>query len=177
MGAGVGATIRTNKVESSIRTKGLENMKNAIIIYDSVYGNTERVARALAQGLEKSGTVKATLVRASEADVGRLSEYDIVLVGAPTQAWKASGPIREFLGKIGESALKGKKAFAFDTKMKGRLAGSGASKDIEKSLSELGADTVKERASAIVKGKEGPLEEGTESEFINIGLEIAKAVH
>ena len=61
-------------------------MKNAIIIYDSVYGNTERVARALAQGREESGIVKATLFRASEADASRLSEYDIILVGAPTHA-------------------------------------------------------------------------------------------
>jgi flavorubredoxin len=151
-------------------------MKNAIIVYDSVYGNTERVARALAQGLEKSGTVKATLFRADVADVGRLTEYDILIVGAPTHAWRASVPIKKFLGKIGESALKGKKAFAFDTKMKGRFAGSGASRDIENSLSKLGANIVKERMSAIVKGKEGPLEEDTESKFTGIGLEIAKKI-
>lgn len=149
-------------------------MKKAIIVYDSAYGNTERVAHALAQGLEKAGTVKATLSRANEADVGRLSEYDMLLVGAPTHAWRASEPIKKFLGRFGESALKGKKVFAFDTKMKGRFAGSGASKDIENSLSKLGANIVKERMSAIVKGKEGPLEEDTESKFIAIGLEIAK---
>jgi len=150
-------------------------MKNAIVIYDSVYGHTEKVARALAQGLEKSGTVKAILFRANEADVGRPGEYDVLLVGAPTHAWYASEPIRKLLGKIGESALKGTKAFAFDTKMRSRLAGSGA-KHIEERLSKLGAEIVKDRTSAIVMGREGPLEEGTESKFAGIGLEIAKTI-
>jgi len=150
-------------------------MKNAIIVYDSLYGNTEKVARALAQGLEKSGSVKVTLSRANEADVSRLVGYDLILVGGPTHAWNASEPIRKFLDKIGESALKGKKAFAFDTKMKSRLAGSGA-KHIEERLSKLGAEVMKERMSAIVKGKEGPLEDGSESKFTSIGLEIAKAI-
>jgi len=151
-------------------------MKNAIIVYDSVYGNTEKVAHALAQGLQKSGTVKVTLSRPEETDIGRLSEYDILLVGAPTHAWKASDSIRKFLAKLSESAVRGKKVFAFDTKMKGRFAGSGASKDIQDSLSKLGADVVRERVSAIVKGKEGPLEEGAESNFTSIGLEIAKII-
>jgi flavorubredoxin len=151
-------------------------MKNAIVVYDSVYGNTERVARALAQGLEKSGTVKVTLFRPDETDVSRLSEYDILLVGAPTHAWRASDPIRKFLAKLSESAIRGKKVFAFDTRMRSRFAGSGASKDIENSLSKLGADVVKERVSAIVTGKEGPLEEGAESNFTSIGFEIAKMI-
>ena len=150
-------------------------MKNAIVIYDSVYGNTEKVARALAEGLEKSGSVKVTLSRTIDTDVAKLSEYDIALVGAPTHAWNASEPMHKFLDKIGESVLKGKKAFAFDTKMKSRLAGSGA-KHIEERLTKLGAEIVKERMSGIVKGREGPLEEGTENKFTSIGLEIAKMV-
>ena len=150
-------------------------MKNAVIVYDSVYGNTEKVARALAQGMEKSGSVKAALFRVNEADVGKLTEYDVILVGAPTHAWNASKPMRMFLDEIGESALKGKKSFAFDTKMKSRLAGSGA-KHIEERLLKLGAEIVRERVSAIVKGREGPLEDGAESKFIGIGLEIAKVI-
>jgi flavorubredoxin len=147
-------------------------MKKAIIVYDTVYGNTEKVARALAQGLESSGTAKATLSRASETDVTNLSEYDIVIVGAPTHALNASKPIREFLGGIGGSVLKGKKAFAFGTKVKNRMAGN-AAKHIEKELSKLGAVIVRESVCAIVKGREGPLEDGTEDSFTEIGLEIA----
>jgi len=150
-------------------------MKNAIVICDSLYGNTEKVARALAQGLEKSGLIKATVLRVSEADAGKLTGYDVILVGAPTHAFNASDPMKKFLDKIGESGLKGKKAFAFDTKMRSRLAGSGA-KHIEERLVKLGAEIIKERASAIVKGKEGPLEDDAESKFTSIGIEIAKMI-
>ena len=150
-------------------------MKKAIIVYDTVYGNTEKVARALAQGLESSHAVSVTLTRASEADASRLSEYDIVLVGSPTHAWNASKPIKEFLHGLAKSGLKGKKAFAFDTKMRSRIAGS-AAKHIEKELSKLGAEIARASASAIVEGNEGPLEEGTESTFTRIGLDIANTI-
>jgi flavorubredoxin len=148
-------------------------MKKAIIVYDSVYGNTEKVARALAQGLEKSGTIEAETIRADTADTARISEYDLIIVGAPTHAWKPSQKIRDFLDRIDPSALHGKKGFAFDTKYKSRLAGS-AAKRIQNTLSKLGIDIVTDSVSAIVKASEGPLEEGTEEKFAKIGLEISK---
>jgi flavorubredoxin len=154
---------------------GYEIMKKAMIVYDTVFGNTEKVASALAQGLESSHTVSVTLSRASETDAIRLSECDILLVGAPTHAWNASKPIKEFLQRISKSGLKGKRAFAFDTKMRSRMAGS-AAKQIEKELSKLGAEIVRASASAIVQGREGPLEEGTESTFMSIGLDLANMI-
>ncbi len=147
-------------------------MKKAIIVYHSQFGNTEKVARALAKGLEDSGSVSVDVFRASEVDVDRLQECDILLVGAPTHAWRPSKPVKEFIERISLSDLSGKKVFAFDTKYKSRLAGS-AAKHIEKALLKLGAEIMRERQSAIVEGNEGPLEEGTESTFTSIGLEIA----
>jgi flavorubredoxin len=148
-------------------------MKKAIVVYDSVYGNTEKVARAIAQGLENSGGIKAEVVRAENADIAGISEYDIIIVGAPTHAWKPSEKVRNFLDRIDPSILHGKKGFAFDTKYKSRLAGS-AAKKIQSTLSKLGIEIVTESVSAIVKASEGPLEEGTEDKFMKIGLDISK---
>ena len=71
--------------------------------------------------------------------------------------------------------MKGKYGFAFDTKFKNRLAGSGA-KFIEKRLAELGMKIIRPRQSAIVKKTEGPLEEDEEQAFERIGFEIGSAL-
>lgn len=148
-------------------------MKKAMVVYDSKFGNTEKVAKALASGI-KSGGVEVDCVRVEAVTLDKLADYDLLAVGGPTQAFGISGPVKTFLQKLEGLDLKGKKAFAFDTKMKSRLAGSAAD-GIEKRLTRLGMSIAKPHLSAIVKGREGPLEEGTENTFRQIGAEIAKS--
>ncbi|MGC8895979.1 MAG: flavodoxin family protein [Candidatus Bathyarchaeia archaeon] len=149
-------------------------MKRAIVIYDTKFGNTEKIAKALARGMEKGG-VKVDYVKADEVDVNRLGEYDFLAFGSPTHAFGISKPMKTFLEKLKSVNLKGKKAFAFDTKFKSWLAGS-AAKGIEKRLRGLGMIIVKLCTSAIVKGSEGPLAEGMEESFEKIGTEIAELI-
>ncbi|MGQ9506643.1 MAG: flavodoxin family protein [Candidatus Bathycorpusculaceae bacterium] len=149
-------------------------LKRAIVIYDTKFGNTEKIARALARGLEK-GRVKVECVKADEADVNRLIEYDFLAFGSPTHAFSISKPMKTFLEKLKGVDFKGKKAFAFDTKYKSWLAGS-AGKGIEKRLKGFGMNIVKPHTSAIVKGAEGPLAEGMEEIFEKIGSEIAALI-
>jgi len=70
--------------------------------------------------------------------------------------------------------VKGKYGFAFYTKFRSRLAGSGA-KFIETRLAQLGMKIITLQ-SAIVKKTEGPLEEGEEQAFERIGFEIGSAL-
>ena len=153
-------------------------MGKALVVYHSVYGNTEKVARALAKGLEDGG-VDVDCLRVDAVEFDKLSGYDLLVVGSPVHGWNASPPIEEFLEVLKNVAfLSGKKAFAFDTKMKSRLAGSAGGK-IEEKLKRLGFKIVKPYASAVVKRSEGPLEahaleEGTEETFRQIGSELAK---
>jgi len=142
-------------------------MKRAIVIYDTKFGNTEKIARALARGMEKQG-VKVDCVKADEVDVDKLVEYDFLAIGGPTHAFGVSKPMKAFLEKLRSVDIKGKKAFAFDTKLKSWWAGS-AGKGIEKTLKGLGISIVKPHSSAIVKATEGPLEEGMEEMFEQIG--------
>jgi hypothetical protein len=72
--------------------------------------------------------------------------------------------------------LSGKKAFAYDTKLsKSILAGNVGGK-IEDNLKGLGMTIVKTHVTAVVKGSEGPLEEGAEEAFTQIGAELAKMI-
>jgi flavorubredoxin len=145
----------------------------ALVVYDSVYGNTEKAAKALAAGL-KSGGVDVDAVKVDAVSFDELGNVDLLCVGGPVHAWSASKPVKEFLERLKSvEGLAGKKAFAFDTKMKSRLAGSAGGK-IERKLRDLGLTIAKHSESAIVKGREGPLEESAEGTFKQIGAELAK---
>jgi len=148
--------------------------RKAIVIYDTQFGNTEKVARALASGIEEQG-VQADCVKVDAVDVDKLTEYDLLALGGPTVAFGVSKPVKDFLEKIEGIGLSGKKAFAFDTKVRFIFSGS-AAKGIEARLKALGMSIVRSRSSAIVKGSEGPLEEGAEEMFKQIGAEISRSI-
>ncbi len=151
-------------------------MGKALVVYDSVYGNTEKVAKALAKGLGDSGVDVDTL-RADMVKFDEVSKYDLLVVGGPVHAWNVTKPIKAFLERLKTvEGLSGKKAFAYDTKMnKSSLAGSVGGK-IEGNLKGLGLMIVKSHVTAVVKGMEGPLEEGVEEAFAQIGAELAKTI-
>ena len=149
-------------------------MVKALVVYDSMFGNTEKVAKALAAGLESGGVVDVDVVKVDSVKFDELGRVDLLCVGSPVHAWNMSKPMKEFLERLKSvEGLRGKKAFAFDTKMKSRLAGSAGGK-IERKLKDLGFIIVKPSESAIVKNREGPLEENAERTFKQIGAELAK---
>ncbi|MFK4834811.1 flavodoxin family protein [Microbacterium sp. ZW T2_14] len=63
---------------------------NALIVYESMFGNTRRLAEAMAEALETSGA-DVTVSPACEAPAD-LSDYTLVLVGAPTHAHSLPRP-------------------------------------------------------------------------------------
>jgi flavorubredoxin len=150
------------------------NNDQTLVIYDTKFGNTEKVANALVQGLAAQG-IEAESVNVDRVAIDRLSEYDVLLIGGPTHRQKMSEPMAMFLDRLDKALVKGKAGFAFDTKVVHRFAGS-AGKRIEKKLKKLGMKVVRPHASAIVAGREGPLQEGTEDMFRQIGQQIAHAL-
>lgn len=150
-------------------------MTKALVVYHSLFGNTEKVANALAAGLQGSGCDVVT-AKVDTLNLDDLREIDLLCVGTPVHAFNISKPVKEFLEQLeSQSGLNGKKAFAFDTKMKSRLAGTAGGK-IEKRLKKLGFEIALPAKSAVVKGREGPLEEGAEGTFKKIGEDLAKMV-
>ena len=105
-----------------------------------------------------------------------LGDYDLIAIGAPTQGLTASEPMKDFLGKLEDvQGFRGKRGFAFDTKFDNRFSGS-AAMFIEKKLSELGMNIVRDRQSAIVKKTDGTLAEGELEVFERIGFEIGSSL-
>jgi len=132
----------------------------ATIVYDSVYGNTEKVARAIAEGVASHGEVK--VLRASEADISSLSSSDLLIAGCPTHGGRPTQAMQGFLSRVPQSSLGGIKVTAFDTGVATRwvkILGLAAGK-IADSMQKKGANLVVPPQAFYVKGKEGPLKEG-----------------
>jgi hypothetical protein len=57
---------------------------NALIVYESMFGNTRQIAESIAGGLESAGET-VTVAAAADAPTA-LTGYELVVVGAPTHA-------------------------------------------------------------------------------------------
>ncbi len=132
----------------------------ALVVYDSVYGNTEKVARAVAEGIAPLGEAK--VVRAAEADVSEVRSIDLLFIGSPVHAGRPTEAVRGFVNSIPADVLGRIGVATFDTRMKVGLAKifGYAGERMAKSLKERGANLLAGPEGFIVEGKKGPLREG-----------------
>ena len=141
----------------------------AMVVYDSVHGNTEQVAQAVARALGSPEEVET--LRVTEVDVGQLADLDILIVGAPTHAFQPSPAAKTFLKSIPIGALEGVRVAAFDTRISVEDTDSTilsfmiklfgyAAKPIADRLKRKGGDLALPPEGFFVEGTEGPLREG-----------------
>jgi len=128
-----------------------------LIIYYSLFGNTEQIARTIADVLKEAGPVQMT--SPAEARDSDLAETDLLVVGSPTHNHGLPTELAPFLDSIVRGSLSGLRATAFDTRNHQAkwLTGSAASK-IAHQLRRAGCDIVLPPESFFITGREGPLE-------------------
>ncbi|NIS80862.1 MAG: nitric oxide synthase [Anaerolineales bacterium] len=148
---------------------------NALVVFHSKFGNTERVAHAIAEGLEPRFSARV-------ANVDQIAEIDsqdvsLILVGGPTQMADISPALQAVLSKTPKGALSGVSVAAFDTRYRMPLEESGsAAHKIAPVLSELGGELLVPPESFFVLGGEGPLDEGEIERATNWGAKVAAKV-
>jgi len=141
----------------------------ALIVYDSVFGNTEKIAEAIGDSLaELTGT---EVEKVSEAKLEQLQGTDLLIVGSPTRAFKPTKAIVDFLIQIPSNGLKGIDVAAFDTRISTEDVNSRilngfvkifgyAAKPIADKLQKKGGNLAAPPEGFFVKDNEGPLKEG-----------------
>jgi flavodoxin len=87
----------------------------AIVVYDSAYGNTEKIAQAIGQAL--GSTEEVEVMRAANVTPDQLAGVSLLVVGSPTQKFRPLASITELLKAIPGGALKGVRVAAFDTRI------------------------------------------------------------
>ncbi|MBT3362798.1 MAG: flavodoxin family protein [Chloroflexi bacterium] len=143
----------------------------ALVIYDSIYGNTAEIAKAIGNGI--AGEVK--VVGVSEVNQQGMESLDLLVVGAPTQAGRPSQAMKDFLDQLSDSITQGVNVAAFDTRLTTRwikLFGYAAGK-IGKNLKKKGGNLLLDPEPFFVTGKEGPLKEGELERAAAWGRQIA----
>jgi flavodoxin len=141
-----------------------------ILVYDSLYGNTEKVARSIGDVLAGQGEVILTKVVDFKMDL--LAGVDLFIVGSPTQQFKATAATKAFLKAIPANGLKGVRVAAFDTRLtQSNIDGTPvlpffvklfgyAAEPISKELQKKGGSLVISPEGFYVEGMEGPLMQG-----------------
>jgi flavorubredoxin len=167
----------------------------AVVIYESMYGNTYRIASAVAEGLRRHG--EAVVVPVGVARSSVIRDADLVVVGGPTHAHGMSraatrkgaveaaekpnsklrldansgGPgLREWFASLGRDFTN---AAAFDTRFNFSVALTGrASKGIARKLRRHGATLIARPESFFVT-KESHLEPDEEIRAREWGAQLA----
>ena len=132
----------------------------ALIVYDSVYGNTEKIARAIAEAITPSDEVE--VLRAGEANPSELASTDLLIVGSPTHAGRPTPAIQALLNKVPKLSLQGINVAAFDTRIPTKLVGvfGYAAGRIAGNLKRKGGTLIAPPEGFFVTGSKGPLKEG-----------------
>ena len=142
-----------------------------LIVYDSQYGNTEKIARAIGDAIPE-----ARVLHASEANPSGLESVDLLIVGSPTHGSRPTPAIQDFIKRV--PALNGTPVAAFDTRLTTVLAkifGYAAGR-IGKPLEKKGGTLVKPPEAFYVEGTKGPLREGELERAAGWAEEIAQSI-
>ena len=124
-----------------------------LIVYDttSAQRNTEKVAQAISEVFKTKG-FEVDCFHANDADPANVKNYDGIIAGSPTQAFRATQPITQFLDRLGTNEFAGKPAATFDTQLQTWWSGN-AAKGIQKKLENLGFKTIMQPLVTYVEGK------------------------
>lgn len=124
-----------------------------LVLYDSVSESkmTKQVAETIAETVKEKGIVVDSFY-VKDIDAAKVKEYDYLIAGAPTMAFRATAGIMGFLNNLGDGEFSGRQAAAFDTQIQAAITGN-ATKGIEKKLNRLGFKILKEPLVVYVERK------------------------
>lgn len=88
-------------------------MKKGIVAYDSVYGNTEKVAKAIAEQIRSEGNEVET-ISLKDVSPGAIVG-DFMFIGSPTRIGRPTRNAKAFLEKLDASYWRTRPVVAFDT--------------------------------------------------------------
>jgi len=131
----------------------------ALVVYDSQFGNTEAIARAIAAAAPRGA---ARAVKVGEANAADLKGIDVLAVGSPTLGGRPTPAVKAFLDGLPAGSLAKIRVAAFDTRMSifiAKLFGWAADR-IAAELAAKGGLPAAKSEGFLVKGREGPLADG-----------------
>jgi len=143
----------------------------ALVIYGTRYGNTQKIAEAIGDGLK--GTFSVEVLPVEGVAPTQVTAADLLVIGGPTEGHGMTPALKSFVDGM-TFALDGKPVAAFDTRIGiARILSGSAANGIEAHLRRAGAKVIAEEGSFIVKGKQPELETGELARAQAWGKEVA----
>jgi len=163
----------------------------ALVVYESMFGNTARAAEAVARGLREAG-VEVTVVDVGSAPTELPPDLDLLVVGAPTHAFGLSRPatradavrqgaapdkagvgVREWLAKV-QAPKDSTLVAAFDTHAsRVRWLPQAASTRIVRLARSRGMTPAGRHLGLVVNDVKGPLADGERERATEYGAHLA----
>ena len=145
-----------------------------IVIYDSSYGNTKKIAEIITDTLKNFGiAVDLFYVK----DVKKLSaqSYNFLVLGSPTKFGTMSFAIKFFFGKVKDKEWMNKPFAAFDTENPENMEKKewSAAEKIAERLREKKLNQLLPILKVAVLGQKGPLQEGEVERAKDYARELA----
>jgi menaquinone-dependent protoporphyrinogen IX oxidase len=150
-----------------------------VIVYDTSYGNTKKIAEAIAETLNESG-MEIVLFKVNEVKKLSAKNCDLLVLGSPTKFGTMSFAMKWFLGKLKSEEWMNKPFVAFDTENPENIERARA-ENKEWSAAEKIAEKLREKKmnqlspvmKALVLGQKGPLVEGEINRARDYASELA----
>jgi flavodoxin len=144
----------------------------ALVVFDSTWGNTEKIAHAVASGL--GGSTKAHRVGSAEA-----KEYegiDLLVLGSPILGGRPSPAMQGYIKAIPQPVAEKLTVATFDTRLTMKFAKifGYAAVRMANQMKNKGC-RVKLTEGFIVKGTNGPLADGELERATEWGSKLARS--
>jgi flavodoxin len=145
-----------------------------IVVYESKFGNTRRVAETIIEGIDEVERVEAALREPGQVEPAELLGYDLILIGSPNHYGAPTEGVKGFIDGLGEIGLEGGRGAVFDTYLGAGFFGK-AVRGMEKRLGERvpGLALVVPGLSVRVERSRGPIAEGELPRCRDFGRRLA----
>lgn len=140
-----------------------------VIIYDSVFGNTGKIAHAIFMGINPEDPVQCLPV--SQVKVNEISKADLLVIGSPTRGFRPTPAISDLIRDLPRKLIQNCPVAVFDTRLSlttisssalrfvVRTGGYAASR-MARQLTSRGGLLIMEPEGFLVSGERGPLLNG-----------------
>jgi len=151
-------------------------LAKVIVVYESKYGNTKRVAETIIEGINEIEKIEAVLKEPKHLEPTEVLDYDVILIGSPNHIDGPTRGIKKFIDKLGKIGLEGKLGAVFDTYMGGDF--NKAVRKMEKRINEKvpGLKLITSGLSIKVGGTKGPIVEGELPKCKEFGKKLATQI-
>ena len=87
----------------------------ALVVYATKYGNTEKVANLIAEGITSVEGNETIVKSVKDVNLNEDVSYDLILIGSPNHFGRHIGSVKKFINKLPKSQIKANAYAVFDT--------------------------------------------------------------